>query len=141
VRRDDHSITVRVPAAEFQKTLSSIIKLGDVLHRNVQARDVTEEYHDLSVRLRNAEVVLARLEQLLERADSVKDALAVEAELARVASEVERLKGRLKLLRELIAFSTITVSFEGRPVEHIQSRVNLPFPWLDELGLSNLLRF
>jgi hypothetical protein len=37
-------------------------------------------------------------------------------------------------------FSTITLRFEARPVDRIQSKVRLPFPWLDQLGLSNLLR-
>jgi hypothetical protein len=141
VSRDDQSITVRVPAGKFQGTLGEITKLGDVLHRQVQVRDVTAEYTDLEIRLRNAEAVLARLTEMLQRASSVKDALQVEQELARVAGEVESLKGRLKLLRELVAFSTITIHFSAPAVETVESRVNLPFPWLSELGLSSLLRF
>ena len=141
VRRDDQSITVRVPAAKFHDTLKQIMKLGDVRHRDVKVQDVTEQFHDLQVRLRNAEAVLARLHTLLERAQSVKDALAVETELARVAGQVEQLKGKLKLLRELIAFSTITVRFDAEPVEQLESNIPLPFPWLDSLGLGNLLSF
>jgi hypothetical protein len=141
VRRDDQSITVRVPAAKFHGTLKDVMKLGDVRHRDVKVQDVTEQFHDLQIRLRNAEAVLARLHALLDRAQSVKDALAVEAELARVAGQVEQLKGRLKILRELIAFSTITVRFDAQPVEQLESNITLPFPWLDSLGLSNLLSF
>jgi len=141
VRRDDQSITVRVPAAKFHGTLKDVMKLGDVRHRDVKVQDVTEQFHDLQIRLRNAEAVLARLHALLDRAQSVKDALAVEAELARVAGQVEQLKGRLKVLRELIAFSTITVRFDAQPVEQLESNITLPFPWLDSLGLSNLLSF
>jgi hypothetical protein len=141
VSRDDQSITVRVPAAKFHGTLKEVMKLGDVRHRNVKVQDVTEQFHDLQIRLRNAEAVLARLHTLLDRAQSVKDALAVEAELARVAGQVEQLKGKLKLLRELIAFSTITVRFDAEPVEQLESNIPLPFPWLDSLGLGNLLSF
>jgi hypothetical protein len=50
------------------------------------------------------------------------------------------MKGRLKLMRELILFSTITLRFEARAVESLDPKVRLPFPWLDQLGLSNLLR-
>jgi len=141
VRRDDQSITVRIPAAKFHGTLSEVMKLGDVRHRDVQVQDVTEQFYDLQVRLRNAEAVLARLHALLDRAQSVKDALAVEAELARVAGQVEQLKGKLKVLRELIAFSTITVRFDAQPVEQLESNLTLPFAWLDSLGLGNLLDF
>ncbi|HMJ13514.1 MAG TPA: DUF4349 domain-containing protein [Polyangiaceae bacterium] len=139
VRRDDRTIVVRVPAAGFHGLLDRMLGLGDVLHRNVSVRDVTEEFYDLQIRIRNAELVRERLEQLLQRAQKVEEALAVERELERVAGEVERLKGRMKLLSELLAFSTITLEFQPRAVQHVESSVNLPFPWLQQLGLGPLL--
>ncbi|HOU92648.1 MAG TPA: DUF4349 domain-containing protein, partial [Polyangiaceae bacterium] len=139
VIRDDTTITVRVPASRYDEVLAKVTAIGDVLTRNVEVRDVTDEYYDLETRLRNQEVVLRRLHELLLRANSVEDALKVEAELARVATEVEQLKGRLKLLRELVMYSTITVTFASTATESVGSRVDLPFPWLGSLGLSNLL--
>lgn len=139
VRRSDTSITIRVPAALFRETLTGVGRLGDELHRDVNARDVTEEYTDLEIRLRNAEVVRTRLESLLAKTSNVEEALSVERELARVTGTVEELKGKLKLLSELVAFSTITVNFQARSVEHLNSERPLPFDWLKELGLSNLL--
>jgi hypothetical protein len=139
VRRTDTSITVRVPPAVFRDTLAGVGKLGDELHRDVNVRDVTEEYTDLEIRLRNAEVVRERLETLLAKANGVDDALSVERELARVTGSIEELKGKLKLLSEIVAFSTITVNFERRGVEHVNAEHPLPFDWLKELGLSNLL--
>lgn len=139
VIRDDTTITVRVPAARFDEVLAKVTAIGDVLTRNVEVRDVTEEYYDLETRLRNQEVVLRRLHELLLRANTVDDALKVEAELARVATEVEQLKGRLKLLRELVTYSTITVTFASTATESIGKKVDLPFTWLGSLGLSNLL--
>jgi hypothetical protein len=140
VSREDTRITVRVPSGKFDGTLDKITKLGDLLHRNVSVQDVTSEYFDLSIRLRNLEVMRERFEKLLEKATKVEEALAVERELARVAGEIERLKGRLKLLRELVTFSTITVEFQPRPTDHVDNKVRLPFPWLDRLGLGDLLR-
>lgn len=139
VRRSDTSITVRVPAAAFQETLTGVGRVGDELHRDVNARDVTEEYADLEIRLRNAEVVRQRLEGLLAKAGSVEEALSVERELARVTGTIEALKGKLKLMSELVAFSTITVNFQARAVEHVGPEHPLPFDWLKQLGLSNLL--
>jgi hypothetical protein len=140
VSREDQLITVRVPTGKFDGTLDKIGKLGDLLHRNVNVQDVTSEYTDTAIRLRNLEVMRDRLEELLKKANKVDDALAVERELQRVTSEIERLKGRLKLLRELISFSTITVEFQPRPTDHVDNKVRLPFPWLDQLGLGELLR-
>jgi hypothetical protein len=139
VARDDMTITIRVPASKFDAALDDIAGKGDELHRQVEVSDVTEQYNDLSIQLKNAEVVRERLVVLLERAQKVEEALAVEAELARLTDKIERIKGRLKLLKELVAFSTVTVRFEARPVERIDSKVQLPFPWLKQLGLGELL--
>ena len=139
VRRSDQSITIRVPAAVFEDTLNGVGKLGDELHRDVSARDVTEEYADLEIRLRNAEVVRTRLEALLARSNNVEEALAVERELERVTRTIEQIKGRLKLLGELVAFSTITVNFQPHAVDRVNPEVPLPFDWLRQLGLPTLL--
>ncbi|WP_437336559.1 DUF4349 domain-containing protein [Sorangium sp. So ce394] len=139
-RRDDRAITIRVPAARFDEALKRLEGLGDVLQRNVVAEDVTEEFLDLGVRIRNARVVRDRLEKLLEKAAKVEESIQLERELARVTSELERLEGRLKFLRDRVAFSTLTVSFQPRSTETITpSGPRLPIDWLNELGLSRLL--
>jgi len=140
VSREDNRITVRVPSGKFDGAIDEIAKMGDLLHRNVNVQDVTAEYTDLAIRMRNLEIMRERLEELLKKAAKVEEALAVERELERVAGELERIKGRLKLLRELVTYSTITVEFQPRPVDHVDSKVRLPFPWLDSLGLGELLR-
>ncbi len=139
VRRGDRSITVRVPSKKFRGVLSTIAKLGDVLHRDESVEDVTEKFYDLRTRLTNARAMRARLEQLLQQAANVKEALMVEKELARVTTDIEVMEGKLKLMGELIRFSTITLQLKPRPVDKIDSKVKLPFPWLDQLGLPHLL--
>jgi hypothetical protein len=140
VSQNDRSITIRVPAAQFRDALARIEQLGDVIHRNVEAQDVSEEFRDLHIRLRNAEATMRRLHALLERAERVEDALHVQRELARVTEEVERMRGRLRFLQHRLAFSTITVHFQPRPQETVSPDIfRLPFPWLDELGLRTLL--
>ncbi|WP_438027563.1 DUF4349 domain-containing protein [Sorangium sp. So ce233] len=139
-RRDDRTITIRVPAARFDEALKRLEGLGDMLQRNVVAEDVTEEFLDLGVRIRNARAVRDRLEKLLDKAVKVEESIQLERELARVAGELERLEGRLKYLRDRVAFSTLTVSFQPRSTETITpSGPRLPIDWLNELGLSRLL--
>lgn len=134
----DREITVRVPRARFEAALAAVDKIGDVLHREIQAQDVTDEYVDTEIRIKNARAMQARLRQLLERA-AVKEALEIEKELARVTQELELLEGKLKLLKDRIAYSTITVVFEPRGATLQATRIRLPFPWLSRLGLPNLL--
>jgi hypothetical protein len=139
-QRSDQQIAVRVPRPRFDEAMLAVAKLGDVLHKNVSAEDVTDEYTDLDLRLKNERVTRDRLETLLATA-GVKEAIEIHRELAKVTEEIERLEGRLKVLRDRIGFSTITVSFQAAPPQQaVRSSAHLPFPWMQSLGLSRLLR-
>lgn len=139
--QDDTRVTIRIPAKKFQDSIEKLERVGDVVHRNIQAIDVSEEFRDTTLRLRNAEVVRERLEAILARADKVEDALKVQAELGRVTELIETLKGKLRYMQDRIAYSTVTVHFQPRPSEQIGEPevYSLPFPWLDQLGLPALL--
>jgi len=135
------SITMRVPAPKFEGVLEEIRKLGQVLSRNVGAQDVTDEYVDLQLRLKNAEATRERLIAILQKAQTVKETLEVERELSRVREEIERIKGRLAMLDRQTAFSTITIHFvrpAGPQIAH--HRPPTPFAWLDELGIEHVLQ-
>lgn len=137
--KKDHEITIRVPRGHFEAALAGVDKIGDVLHRDIEALDVTDEHVDLEIRIKNARAVQKQLTELLAKAQ-VKEALEIEKELARVTEELERLEGKLKLLNDKVAFSTISVTFEARGNAMATQRVRMPFPWLSSLGLPNLLQ-
>ena len=107
-----------------------------MLHRDIQAQDVTDEFVDTEIRIKNARAMQVRLKVLLEKAN-VKEALEIEKEMRRVTEEIELLEGKLKLLKDKIAFSTITVAFEARGSTIQTTRIKLPFPWLTQLGLPS----
>lgn len=139
-RRDDTAITIRVPSGRFDEALRRVQALGDVLHRNVSVQDVTEEFRDSEVQLKNARAIRDRLQELLAKATKVEDSLLIERELGRVTRDIERLEGRLKFLRDRIAFSTLTVVFQPRAVERVETQeFRLPVDWLSNLGLSRLM--
>lgn len=137
--RSDREITVRVPREKFDELVSRIEKMGDVLHKNIAAEDVTDQYVDIDMRLRNATAVRERLEKLLVSA-TVRDAVEIHKELSKVTEEIERYEGKLKLLRDRIAYSTITVTFEQQQSQQVKSQALLPFPWMTTMGLSPLLQ-
>jgi hypothetical protein len=132
------TITLRVPAKRWEEAVAGVRKIGRVLDRAIDAADVTEEVVDLQLRLRNAQKLMKRFEELLEKAETVEAALKVEKELARVRVEVERLEGRLNFLADRIAFSTLTIRFVKAAEASVRPQA-LPFPWLTELSLESLL--
>ena len=112
--RADYSL--RVPAERLDALMDATAGLGKVESRTVSAEEVTEEVIDTEARLGALRASRDRLRQLLERASSVQDVVAVERELARVQGEVESLEARLTALRSQVAQSDLAVSLHQRPV-------------------------
>jgi predicted type IV restriction endonuclease len=77
----------------------------------VDSQDVTEEFYDVEARIRNKKKEEDRLLQLLDTATGkLEDVLAVERELSRVREEIERVEGRLRVLKDLTSLTTINLS-------------------------------
>ena len=103
------SVTIRVPAKQYQPLLSRISKLGKVLEKQESGQDVTQEYVDLDSRLRNLNREEQAFLDVLNKARRVTDILAVENELGRVRGEIEQATGRMKYLQNQVSLATITV--------------------------------
>ena len=110
-RRGLASVTVRVPADGFGRTLEQLKDLGDVQQEHVSGRDVTQEFVDLQARLRNFASQEAALLKLMDRSVSVADTIRVQSHLQGVQLEIERLRGRILFLEDQTDMSTITVNF------------------------------
>ncbi len=137
--REDRRIVIRVPKARFEEALAKVEAVGDVLHRNVVAEDVSDRFQDLSARLRNLKAVRDKLEGFLVKAN-VKESIEIQNELTKITEQIELIEGKLKLLSDQIAYSTITVNFAPKSDSVKKSDFRLPFPVLDSLGLQKLLR-
>ena len=108
-------ITFRVPSNRFEDALNGVQGMAKkVLSRSLGGEDVTAEYVDLESRMRNLEATRDRLLTLLQKADKVEDALAVNQALTDVQGQIEQAKGRMEYLQKSSALSTISVSL--RPV-------------------------
>lgn len=120
-QRREASVTLRVPAERFDSVVSGLEPLGWVETVSVSSRDVGEEYVDVEARVANDRRLEDRLVTLLaERTGDLEDVLAVERELARVRSSIDRMEGRLRYLRNQVALSTLTVELH-EPVSVIGS--------------------
>jgi len=118
-------VTIRVPAESFDKAMDQIKSLAvEVERENVSAQDVTEEYTDLSARLRNLEAteeeLLALLTEAREKTRRAEDVLAVHRELTDIRGQIEQIKGRVQYLERMTALATISVELipqeEEKPI-------------------------
>jgi hypothetical protein len=105
------SITLRVPAAEFDGLLDELTSLGEVIRKDLDSQDVTDQVVDLERRIANARVSADRLRELLAEADGVPNVLAIETELTKRETEIEVMSGQLQVVRDSVDLSTLTVAF------------------------------
>ena len=118
------TMTLRVPAASFDPGLDSLQAIAGLFdHKQVSVTDVTEEFVDIEIRLKNKRAVAERYRQLLQEAKNIKDILEIEEKLRALREEIEAKEGRLRYLKNQVGYSTIQLQFyelkayEYRPVK------------------------
>ncbi|MGG1553113.1 DUF4349 domain-containing protein [Paenibacillus ferrarius] len=99
--------TIKIAADGFVSLLDGLEKISPTLQRNVQGQDVTEEYVDLTSRLKAKQVLEERLLSFMEKATKTDDLLAFSNELSKVQEAIEQIKGRMRYLDQNVAYSTV----------------------------------
>lgn len=108
------TITIRVPSSQYGDVLEQLRSLngGTVTHEDSRSAEVTEEYADLTSRIRNLERTENRYLALLEEAETIQDILIVTDRLDGVRLQIEQLQGRVNLLDDLVDLATIHVALD-----------------------------
>ncbi len=134
----NEAVEIRIPAGSFVKVTEALPEIGRVLQKDIRARDVTEQFTDLKLRIAAKRKYLESLQKLLEKAQNAQAMLEIQKEVGRVVEEIESMEGRLRYLADQIAFSTISVRF-NLATQEAHRAFRLPFQWVEELGMEHLL--
>ncbi len=103
--------TLRVPANQLDATLVELKVLGRVDAESQGGEEVTQQYVDLQARLANAKHMEQRLTDILrQRTGKLSDVLAVEVQIGRVRSEIERMQAEKKELTKQVQFGTLNAT-------------------------------
>lgn len=109
--RTEQSLIIRVPADKFEILLARISETAKKIDsKNINTLDVTEEYIDAEARLKTKKELEERYRELLKQANKVEEVLSVEREIGTLRGEIESVEGRLRYLKDKVAFSTLTVT-------------------------------
>lgn len=98
---------IRVPAEQYDTFLNQSGDLGYVTYRNETTENVGEQYYDTQTRLTTQKTKQERLLELLSKAGSMEDIIALESALSDVEYEIEQLSSTLNRYDSLVGFSTI----------------------------------
>ncbi|MFZ4401808.1 MAG: DUF4349 domain-containing protein [Bacteroidales bacterium] len=121
-----YELKIRIPSDNFEKFMNNIERNeGEITSKNIRARDVTEEFVDLSSRLNNKKIYLKKYNDLLTKAKTVKDIIEIQENIRNLQEELESTEGRLKYLNDQISYSTLNVilfkdkDYTFKPQKHI----------------------
>lgn len=114
--RDEYQMTnkmsIRIPSNQFDDFISSIENdVNNFDEKRIEVIDVTEEYIDVSARMKTKKELELHYYDLLKQTKNVTEILQVEEQLNIVRSEIESADGRLKYLKDKVNMSTIHLSF------------------------------
>ncbi|OQX97960.1 MAG: hypothetical protein B6I20_11675 [Bacteroidetes bacterium 4572_117] len=104
-------LTIRVGAGNFDSLLNDVSGLAvHVNSKHIKLADVTEEFIDITTRLKNKKQVEQQYLEILKKAKTISEILQVNEYLRVIREEIESKEGRLKYLNSQVSLSTIYLS-------------------------------
>lgn len=110
--RITYSTQIRVPKQNFDGFLDQVLQGAQRIdHKTISVEDVTEEFVDVNARLKTKRELEARYLQLLNKANTVTEMLAIEKQIGELQSELESYEGRIKYLQSQVQYSTLNLEY------------------------------
>ncbi|WP_286972052.1 DUF4349 domain-containing protein [Flavobacterium sp. UBA4854] len=143
------NLTIKVPSQNFDRFINDVSKGVSYFEvKNISAQDVTEQYIDLTSRLKTKKKLEERYLEILKKANKVSEILEIEEQISTIREEIESKEGQLKYLESRVSESTITIEFyktipekEGVKISYgskLWSAIESGFYTLSDLLLSLL---
>ncbi|MFB9078038.1 DUF4349 domain-containing protein [Flavobacterium procerum] len=106
------NLTVKIPSQNFDRFINDISKGVSYFEvKNISAEDVTEQFIDLTSRLKTKKKLEERYLEILKKANKVSEILEIEKQISAIREEIEAKEGQLKYLESRVSESTITIEF------------------------------
>jgi hypothetical protein len=110
-------LVLRIPSKDFGAAFTDLEQVADLRKSTSTSEDVTTQVIDNEVRIRAQRRSLRRVEVLLDRAESIRDIVSIEAQLTRRQANLDSLEQQQAYLRDQTSQSTIVVNIQRTPEE------------------------
>ncbi|MDE6977069.1 MAG: DUF4349 domain-containing protein [Lachnospiraceae bacterium] len=101
------SLVLRIPSEKLDEFLGTVAQISNVVSRDENVTDVTLQYVDMKSHKDALLVEQKRLLELLEKAESVEDIIAIESRLSDVRYQIESMESQLRTLDNQVSYSTV----------------------------------
>ncbi len=108
-------LVLRIPSDDFAEVLVEVSEIAELRSATSTSEDVTTQVIDTRVRVRAQQQSLRRVAQLLARAQSLRDIVAIEAQLTRRQADLDSLKSQQAYLADQTSLGTLTVWIKKKP--------------------------
>lgn len=103
-------LTLKIPAENYAAFLAKGEAFGNITNVNESTQDVTTAYIDTQSRLSSLRAQEAQLLELMKKAETVEEVIAVQDMLTDVVYEIESLTSTLNTYDHLVAYCTVEIS-------------------------------
>jgi hypothetical protein len=111
----ENSMTIRVKSENFDKLIDGILAQSvKIDNKTINAEDVTSEFVDAEARLKSKKEAEEQFAQILKKANTINDILAVQEQLRAIREEIESYQGKLKYLNDKVNYCTVNIKFYER---------------------------
>jgi uncharacterized protein DUF4349 len=115
LEEDTATITLRVPSDRLDEARARLREFAiRVMQDSVGASDVTREYFDREARLRNLRAQEQQFLDIMKKAHTVPDVLAVTKNLSDVREEIEKEDGEFRRMKEQVEMAKIEVHLHAQ---------------------------
>jgi hypothetical protein len=110
-------MVLRIPSGDFDEAMEALkgLDVAELEAANTTEDDVTTKMIDVQTRLKVQKRSIARITVLFDRAESIRDIMAIEAQLSSRQANLDSLERQLSYLTNQTSLSTITVSIDQTP--------------------------
>jgi hypothetical protein len=105
-------LTIRIPTENYEDFLAGLEGSGRVVSRNVWVDNITRSYYDQKAVLKALEVQEERLLDMMDKAETIEDMIAVEARLTEVQTQLNQARTTLSGMDFDVAYSTVNLTIE-----------------------------
>ena len=128
----DAEIVIRVPRENYAALTSELSVLGNVLSINSSSQNITTQYTDTESRLETYRIEEDRLQDMLEKAETVEDMITIESRLSEIRYYIESLTSTLRDWDNEVNYSTVTVNL--REVKKLTEQLPVQRTYWEEIG-------
>ena len=130
------SMEIRIPNQNFDNLINSFSdEIGSISEKNIRVQDVTEEYTDVSIRLKNKLAYLEKYRDLLKRSASTKDLLEIQEKIRGLEEEIESSEGRLRYIDDQVNYSTLDLTLiREKPRNTVTSKIGFGSRLVDSVA-------